>query len=119
MSPFLFSPIGAAGGTMQVRSSIDARTLAEQLRAELPRVHPSLRLVDVTLQTALVGSRLLLAGGVYFARFVRTFLFEIEPLSPASLGLPVLCLLAVTLVAAWRPARRATRVDPAEALRMD
>lgn len=58
-------------------------------------------------------------GGAYFARLVRTLLFEIEPMSASSLGLPVLCLAAVALVATWAPARRATRVDPAEALRMD
>jgi len=60
-----------------------------------------------------------LAGGLYFARFVQTLLFEIEPASPASLALPVLCLAAVAVFAAWSPARRATRVDPAEALRAD
>ena len=52
-------------------------------------------------------------------RFVRSLLFEVEPISSSSLGLPVLFLLAVALVAAWSPARRATRVDPAEALRVD
>jgi hypothetical protein len=60
-----------------------------------------------------------LAGGVYFARFVRTFLYEVEPISPSSLSLPLVCLLGVALIAAWSPARQATRVDPAEALRTD
>ena len=60
-----------------------------------------------------------LAGGVYFSRFVQTLLFEVEPLSASSFGLPVACLLVVALVAAWPPTRRATRVDPAKALRTD
>ena len=190
VKPYLFSPIGDAGGTLEIRSSIDLRTLANRVRDELPRVHPSLRLTDVTQQSSLVGNTLLrerllavlsgffaalgltlaavglygvlsyavvrrtreigirltlgaqpaavvraiigraalaviagiaggLAGGLYFATFVQTLLFEVEPASPASLVLPVCCLLAVALAAAWFPARRATRVDPAEALRMD
>jgi hypothetical protein len=41
-----------------------------------------------------------LAGGLYFATFVRTLLFDVEPASPASLALPVCCLLAVALAAA-------------------
>jgi putative ABC transport system permease protein len=60
-----------------------------------------------------------LAGGLYFVRFVRTFLFEIEATSLTSVLVPVLCLLAIALLAAWFPARRATRVDPAEALGME
>ena len=59
------------------------------------------------------------AGGLYFAGFVRTLLYEVEPLSASSIVLPVACLLAVAAAAAWGPARRATRVDPAEALRAE
>ena len=50
-----------------------------------------------------------LAGGAYFATFVRTLLYEVEPFETTSLVLPVLGLLAVGLLAAWFPARRATR----------
>ena len=58
-------------------------------------------------------------GGLYFARFVETFLYETEPVSLSSLGLPVLCLLIVAFVATWLPLRRATQVNPVEALRTD
>ncbi|HTG99612.1 MAG TPA: ABC transporter permease [Vicinamibacterales bacterium] len=190
MSPFLFTPIADPGATIQIRSMVDPRTLADRVRQELPQVHPSLRLVDVTLQTALIENTLLrerllavlsgffaalglvlaavglygvlsyavvrrtreigirlalgaqpaavvkavagrvaialivgvalgLAGGVYFARFVQTILFGIEPVSPGSFGLPVVCLMTVSLLATWAPLRRAIRVDPAEALRTE
>ena len=72
--------------------------------------------VAVSVATGVVAG---LAGGVYFSRFVETLLFEVEPMSGASFVVPVVCLLTVALVAAWPPARRATRIDPAEALRTD
>ena len=59
VDPFLFSPIADAGGTLQVRTTAGPRTLADELRRALPDVHPSLRLVDVTRQTSLVGNTLL------------------------------------------------------------
>jgi len=56
---------------------------------------------------------------LYFARFVQTLLFEIEPASLWSIGLPLLSLLIVAVVALWVPMLRAIRIDPAEALRID
>jgi putative ABC transport system permease protein len=187
---FMFFPIEEAAGTLVIRSSADPATLASQARAALASVHPSLRLVDVTRQTALVGNTLLrerllavlsaffaavglalaavglygvssyavaqrvreigirlalgagraavvravlgrtglslavgiaagMAGGLYLARFVHTLLFEIEPLDSRTLTASVMSFAVVSLIAAWRPARRATRVDPVEALRAD
>ena len=72
----------------------------------------------IALHTAL-GIAGGLAGGLYLARFVTTMLYEAEPMDPASILAPVAALLAVGVVAALVPARRAASVDPVVALRED
>jgi putative ABC transport system permease protein len=69
--------------------------------------------------TTLIGAVAGLGGGFYLARFVQTFLYEVEPLDFWSLALPISCLLVVGALAAVRPARRAARVDPVVALRYE
>ncbi|MGH9160566.1 MAG: FtsX-like permease family protein, partial [Vicinamibacteraceae bacterium] len=69
--------------------------------------------------TTLIGAAVGLVGGLYLARFVRTFLYEVEPLDFWSLALPVSCLLVAGALAALLPARRAARVDPVVALRYE
>jgi len=57
-------------------------------------------------------------GGAYgLARFMHSLLYEVSPGDPLIYGGGALTLAAVALVAVWIPARRATRVAPAGALR--
>jgi putative ABC transport system permease protein len=58
-----------------------------------------------------------LAGGLYLSRFVQSLLFEVTPLDPWSLALPLGTLAFAALLAATLPTLRALRVDPAVALR--
>ena len=51
------------------------------------------------------------------ARALKTALFQLEPFDPPTAALSLLTLLAVALLAAWIPARRAARIDPMTALR--
>jgi ABC-type antimicrobial peptide transport system permease subunit len=60
-----------------------------------------------------------LACGLFLARFVRTLLFEVEPLDAWSVLPPIVCLTVAGLLAALLPARRAVRVDPVVALRAE
>jgi ABC-type antimicrobial peptide transport system permease subunit len=52
-------------------------------------------------------------------RLVQSQLYELSASDPITLASSVLIIAAVTLFAAWLPARRATRVDPMVALRCD
>jgi putative ABC transport system permease protein len=50
-------------------------------------------------------------------RLLRSFLFGVDSADPLTYGAVALALAAIALAAAWIPARRATRVRPADALR--
>lgn len=52
-------------------------------------------------------------------RVLRSLLYGVEPGDPVTLFSMVFTLVAVSLMAAWIPARRASRVDPIVALRAE
>jgi len=67
----------------------------------------------VSLVSCLVGGLFVVLGG----RFVETLLFQTSPRDASVLSIVMAVLLGSTIVAAWIPAVRASRVDPAEVLR--
>ena len=71
------------------------------------------------LTVALAGTIVGLAGAIAGSRLLTSMLFEITPSDPATLGAVALLLLVVAACAAYIPARRATMIDPARALRAD
>jgi ABC-type antimicrobial peptide transport system permease subunit len=71
----------------------------------------------LTLTLAGVVGGLLLFAVV--ARFLRTFLYGVAPGDPVTLVIASTLLLAIAALASWIPARRASRVDPAEVLRAE
>lgn len=52
------------------------------------------------------------AGGLWAARFVAPLLFQVETRDPATFVGAAGVLAAVSVLAAWLPARRAARLDP-------
>jgi ABC-type antimicrobial peptide transport system permease subunit len=69
--------------------------------------------------TALFGLGIGLALALLTGRLMTSLLFEVQPHDPIVLGVVTLTLAVVVLIASWVPARRASRVDPLIALRMD
>jgi len=60
-----------------------------------------------------------LVVAVAAGRAFTAFLYDVSPFDAATfIGVP-LVLMAVTLLACWLPARRATKVDPIIALRAE
>ena len=91
-----------------VRMALGA-TRRDVLRLVLTR---ALRIVVAGL---IVG----LAGAVGVTRVLQRFLFGVTPTDPIAFTIVTLLLMAVGLMAAWLPARRATRIDPCAALRAE
>jgi len=66
-----------------------------------------------------IGMAFGVAGAWYLTRFMASLLFGINPLDPATFGAVIATLLVVASLAAYLPARRASRIDPLEALRQE
>ena len=69
-----------------------------------------------TLKLAMVGMAIGLAGAWALGRAIENLLFEIAPSDPATFVAAFAVLAAVAALAGYLPARRAARVNPAEAL---
>ncbi len=63
------------------------------------------------------GLALGVAGSWWAARFVAPLLFQVDARDPRTFSGTAVVLVAVAVLAAWVPARRAARLDPASVLR--
>jgi predicted permease len=72
-----------------------------------------------SLRMAAIGVPIGLAGLAAGARLAGSMLLGVTPLDPLTYILSAVAVVGLALAAAWIPARRATRVDPMEALRAE
>jgi putative ABC transport system permease protein len=71
------------------------------------------------IRLAACGVGLGFAGAFTFSRFLQSLLFEVTPYDPLTMALVSTLIVAVALAAAYVPARRAARIDPVQALKLE
>ena len=112
----LLSAVGLYGVTSQ---AVTARRAEIGIRMALgATAHGVVRMV--LRRTAWVVAAGLLIGAALAAwatTFTRSLLYELEPRDPLTFAGAAVILAAVAAIAAWLPARRASRIDPVQVLR--
>jgi putative ABC transport system permease protein len=71
------------------------------------------------MRPVLLGLAVGLAAALALTRLIADQLYQISAHDPLMFALPAALVLAIALLACWLPARRATRIDPINALRAD
>ena len=74
-------------------------------------------IIRQALGIVLAGAAIGTLGALGATRFMSQLLFDVQPTDPLTYGLVLAATLLVGLLAAWMPARRATRIDLLAALR--
>jgi ABC-type antimicrobial peptide transport system permease subunit len=101
--------------------SVQQRTQEIGVRMALGASSLQVRRMVVTqgMKLAAVGVLIGIGSSLALARVMKSMLYGVKPWDPLSIGLVAILLTMVTLLAAYIPARRASRVDPMVALRYE
>jgi len=71
------------------------------------------------LKLTLIGIAVGLTGAIGLTRLIANMLFGVKPTDPVTFAFVAVLLVGVSLAACYFPARRATRVDPIQALKYE
>lgn len=117
-----FALILAAVGIFAVVSfAVGARTREIGLRVALGAGTGQVRamMIRQALVPVAIGALVGLGGALALSRLMAGLLFEVRGTDPLTIALVAALFGFVALVASYLPARRASRLDPVEALRLD
>ena len=101
-------------GVAQRTQEIGVRMALGARRGEVMRL-----VIGESVRMTAAGLALGLAGAIVCSRHLSGMLLGVAPLDPAAFAVVVLALAAVTTLASYIPAYRATTVDPLVALRSE
>jgi putative ABC transport system permease protein len=101
--------------------SVASRRRELAIRTAVGAAQNDIRKLIFTEGFGLIGAGVLVgvALALLLSRVLRSFLFGVQPNDPATLLIVALLFVGVALLACWVPVRRATQVDPLEALRYE
>jgi putative ABC transport system permease protein len=101
--------------------SIGRRTSEIGLRVALGASRTNILLMTVRqgLRPALLGTALGALGAWWLSRYLGTLLFNVKPFDALTYAAVAAILLATAALACFLPGRRAMRIDPATALRIE
>ena len=117
-SALLLAAIGIYG---LMAYSVEQRTQEIGIRMALGAESHNVRNMVIVqgMRLALIGVVIGIAASFGLTRLIATFLFGVKSWDPTVFAIVPIILSAVALFAVWLPARRATRVDPIDALRYE
>ena len=98
--------------TMRRTQEIGIRMALGAQRADVLRL-----VMRQTVGVVAIGACIGVALALAVARLIGSLLFGIAPSDPLAIGAALALLISVALAAAYLPARRASRLDPTQALR--
>jgi len=100
--------------------AVEQRTLEFGIRLALGADFPALRNMIVRQAMMLAGAGIVvgLAAAYGLTRFLASVLYGVKPTDPVVFGSVTVLFAGVALLASYLPARRALRVDPVVALRV-
>jgi predicted permease len=106
-------------GTMSYAVSRRTRELGIRLALGAQRKDLLRMVLSEALQQVVIGVAIGIPVALAGARMIASMLFGVNTTDPATISVAVLVMGAIALVAGYLPARRATKVDPMEALRCE
>ena len=117
-SALLMASIGIYG---LMAYSVQQRTQELGVRMALGAQASNLRnmVIRQGMTLALIGVVIGIGGAFWLTRFLASFLFGVKAWDPTAFIATPILLAVVALIAIWVPARRATRIDPMQALRFE
>jgi putative ABC transport system permease protein len=113
--------LAAVGIYGLIAYSVAQRTRELGIRIALGAVSRDVLLMVVRqgATLAVLGIVIGSAGAIASTRWMRSMLFQVDPLDPVTFAAVGLALAAVAICASWIPALRAARVSPVTAMRND